>query len=82
MNENNITSKVRAFLNESMAVPEDTADSAALFSTGTLDSVSAIDLVLFLETTFGIKINPIDISIDDLDTIDKISEFVGSRIGS
>ena len=80
MNETNITPKIRAFLSESMAVAEDTADSAPLFSTGTLDSVSAIDLVLFLETTFNIKINPIDISIDDLDTINKISEFVGSRI--
>jgi acyl carrier protein len=52
-----------------------------LISTGILDSMATLKLVLFLENEFSVSINPQEVSIEHLDTIDKISTLVQSRMG-
>lgn len=61
---------------------EDQSDfsySTALFSSGLLDSFDLIDLVSFIETNDDIRIGPMEISLENLDSIDKIIEFVNKK---
>jgi acyl carrier protein len=51
-------------------------DDGALVSSGLIDSMSIVDLILDLEQRFGITIPPGDVQPDDFDTILKIAGTV------
>ncbi len=54
---------------------EATGDST-LFSSGLLDSVAMLDLIVYVEATAGIEIRPEDVTLDNFDTPDRIVRFV------
>lgn len=55
---------------------EGLSSDEALFSSGLLDSLSSLRLLMSLESRFNVPISPLDVSLDDVDTIDKIAETV------
>jgi acyl carrier protein len=60
----------------------DTADLAAdtlLFSSGMIDSASMVDLIVFLESEGYVKFAPDDITLDHLDSIGRILDFVAGN---
>lgn len=67
-------SKTRADLSE---IDDDTE----LFSTGLVDSFAMVDLLFFLEQKLPGKVGPDDVSIENLDSIERILNFVASRNG-
>lgn len=50
-----------------------------LFSSGIVDSFAIVELLLFLEKSTGQRMNPDDISLENLDTVNLIVEFANSR---
>lgn len=54
---------------------------AALFSSGLLDSVAMIDLMDFIEASFGVKMKWHEVSLDNLDSITRITDFIARRRG-
>jgi len=69
--------RVREFLMSSWGLKaEEVPDDAPLFSSGLLDSLSSLDIVNFLEKSTNTPINPAELSLDDLDTIQAIVAFV------
>jgi acyl carrier protein len=64
------------FLDEKFGIDvENLAADEPLFSSGMLDSFSMIDVLLLVETNVGKRINPADISLENLDTVDRILSF-------
>ena len=59
--------------------PENLAYSTALVTTGILDSLATLDLVSFLEETYGIKVAAHEVGVDHMNTIDEIASFVISK---
>lgn len=55
------------------------ADETPLFSSNLLDSFSMVDLIMFIEKESGVRLNPTDVSLDNLDSIGRILQFVGAR---
>jgi acyl carrier protein len=53
---------------------------ASLIEAGALDSTGVIELVGFLEETFGIGIRDQDLIPDNFDSIDRIGHFVVARL--
>lgn len=51
-------------------------DAASLLDTGILDSTGAMELVAFLEETFGISIGDSEIIADNLDSVDRIGALI------
>lgn len=47
-------------------------DWDSLFSDGPLDSLSSLKLLVALEKTFGLSISPLDVSLEDIDTVASI----------
>lgn len=47
-----------------------------LFSSGLVDSFSMVDLIAFIELTDGIRMAPLDVNLDNLDSIEKILRYV------
>ena len=50
-----------------------------LFSSGLVDSFAMIDLVTFIETETGGSMGAGDITLDNLDSIDRIVAYVQSK---
>ncbi len=47
-----------------------------LFSSSLLDSLNSLKLLMALEARYGLSISPLDVSLDDLDTIESIAQTV------
>lgn len=50
-----------------------------IFSNGFLDSLNVLHIILFMETEYGLEINPYDLSIDNLNSVNKITDFIISK---
>jgi acyl carrier protein len=62
-------------------VPETLKDSTLLISSGVMTSLSLLELVTFLEEKFSFTLEPEDIRVGQMDTIDLTVDFVMSRAG-
>lgn len=51
----------------------------SLFQDRLLDSLNLVSLMNFLEKTFGIKINTSEVTLENLDSIQKMIEFVQKK---
>jgi acyl carrier protein len=54
---------------------DEVSDKTLLFSDGLLDSLSVAELLMFLEEQGGFIIEPTEITIDNLDSIEQILDF-------
>lgn len=71
--------EIRDFLAANFFLGEDPAalqNSSSLIETGVIDSTGVLELVGFLEDTYGIRIEDDDLIPDNLDSIDNILKFV------
>ena len=59
--------------------PESFDESMQLMESGVLNSLAALQLVTFLEDTFGITIEPREVGIDHMNTLDDITALVISK---
>ena len=58
--------------------PDELEDDTPIFSSGILDSFSLVDLILFIEESADLNMDPADVNLDNLDTIGSILEYVES----
>jgi acyl carrier protein len=71
---------LRRYFHEKQGLePEDFEDDTLLFSSGLLDSFSMVDLIMFIEDTAGVRVHPVDVTLDNFDSIDRILAFVETR---
>jgi acyl carrier protein len=47
-------------------------DDEGIISGGLIDSFSLVELQLFIEVTFGVKIPDVDMTVDTADTLDDV----------
>ena len=59
---------------------EDLETSQSLLESGVVDSTGVMELVLFVEETFGVKVDDNDLVPENLDTIESIARFVKSKL--
>jgi len=55
-------------------------DDDNIFETGAINSLFAMQLVLFLEKEFEIEVNNEELSIDNFLTVEKIAEYVELKL--
>lgn len=55
------------------------AFNEALISSGLVDSFSLVDLALFIEETFGARIDDTELTADAFDTIDELVALISAR---
>ncbi len=76
--------EVEQFISEQFIFDQDrkiTRDDS-LLETGTIDSTGILELVLFLEERFSIKVDDEDMIPDNLDSINRIANFVDGKLAS
>lgn len=53
-----------------------------LLETAVLDSLAFVDLLLYMEQEFGIKVSFDDLELDNFRSIEKIAKYVATRNGA
>lgn len=78
-----IRSKVVQFVTTNFYVADPTtiSDDASLLDQGIVDSTGVLEVITFLESEFGIKIDDAEMVPDNLDTIGNITAFVTRKKG-
>lgn len=74
--------KLREFLIDALVKHGDRnplADGELLFTSGRLDSFSTMNLVMFLEESFGIDFSDFEFDVSVIDSVDLIETFVDAR---
>ncbi len=54
-------------------------DDASFLQEGIVDSVGVLELVLFVEETFGVEVNDQEIIPDNFDSVDKLAGYIRSK---
>ena len=55
------------------------APDQALISSGLIDSLSLMDLALFVEDTFGVRVEDTELNADTFDTLTQLVALIDSR---
>ena len=55
------------------------SDDEALISSGLIDSFSLVDLALFVEDTYGVRIEDSELTSDIFDTLSELTSLVQQR---
>lgn len=51
----------------------------ALISSGLIDSFSLMDLALFIEDTFGVRVEDTELNAETFDTLNQLAALISSR---
>lgn len=74
-----IAKEIRQFIRENFLAPrnkEEIGDDESFLATGVIDSTGVLELVTFLEETYGIKVRDEDLVPENLDSINQISAYL------
>ena len=74
--------KIRAFILESFmygSAPEELEDTASFLETGIIDSTGIMEVVLFLEEEFDIKVEDNEMLPENLDSVDRLCRFLEKK---
>ncbi|WFE98696.1 acyl carrier protein [Micromonospora sp. WMMD964] len=72
-----VAATIRAFLAEVVGdAPEPDED---IFARGTVTSLFALQLIAFVENTFGIEVEPEDLDFANFRTVDAVTAFVDGK---
>lgn len=80
-----VVGEVRAFIVERFLFGQgaDTLSNGSSFlESGIVDSTGVLEIVMFIEQRFGIKVNDDELVPDNLDSIDKVGAFVRRKLNS
>ncbi len=76
------TTAVRQFIAENFLfrADADIADDQSLLDTGVMDSTGVLELIAFLESTYGITVADEEIVPDNLDSVDNMTRYLASKL--
>lgn len=78
MTQSEARSKVRAFL-EKFIRDQDFQDADNIFALGLVNSLMAMQLVLFLEKDFGVKFSNQELNLKNFRSVDAMVELLSAR---
>ncbi len=76
-----IEATIRSFILENLEATTDLAYDDRLMDKGYIPSMQLINLVGFLEDTFGVTINPFDVTPDNFESVAAIADLVRTLRG-
>jgi acyl carrier protein len=72
--------QIREYIVSEFGLDPDSIDrETLLFSSGILDSFGMVDLLTFVEDVAGWKFRVVDVNLENLDSIDRILQFIERR---
>ena len=79
---NEITSDIFDYLMNEAGIEEKPQAQDSLVGGKILDSFDIVSLSTFLSQKYAIKIKPLDVNLDNFDSVEKIANFVNKKLAS
>ena len=76
-----LNKQVRDFVaaNFYVADPKSLEDRTSLLDHGIIDSTGVLEVIMFIETTFGVTVEDSEMLPENLDSIERIAAFIGRK---
>jgi acyl carrier protein len=75
--------KLTEFMSEELGIDgEELNHDELLFSTGIIDSFSLVTLLSFIESEFSFRINPIEVILDNFDSLERMERFISEKLAA
>jgi acyl carrier protein len=58
------------------------SDDSSFMHEGIIDSVGVLNLVLFVEETFGIHVDDREVTPDNFDSVNRLSDYIHRKIAT
>ncbi len=73
--------QVRQFIVSNFYVADPAAlnDDASLLDAGIVDSTGVLEVITFIETTFGVTVEDAEMLPDNLDAVNRIAAFIAKK---
>ncbi|MEO6186763.1 MAG: acyl carrier protein [Steroidobacteraceae bacterium] len=74
--------KIRQFILKNYLFSTDEGalkDEVSLMQAGIIDSTGVLELIMFLEEQFAVKVSDEEMTPDNLDSVERIAAFVGRK---
>ena len=70
--------EVREFIVSNLLFDDDggLANDTSFLDTGVIDSTGVLELIMFLENTYAVKISPEEMVPENLDSINRVAQFL------
>ena len=75
----NVKEQIRAFVAENFLFSAngfDLSDDASFLDEGVVDSTGTLELVMFVEETFGVEVGDNEIEPENFDSVDKLAAYI------
>lgn len=70
---------IRNMLTDKLGIEEEFGNDTPLFSAGILDSFNLLELIEFIEKEESIKIKPNEVKLENLDTVNRMLQYIGKK---
>jgi len=79
-----IQDQVRQFITTNFYVddPDELPNSASLLDRGIVDSTGVLEVIGFIEETFGVHVEDSEMLPDNLDPIERITAYLKRKVGT
>jgi len=73
--------QIRDFVTSNFYVadPKSLEDRTSLLDQGIIDSTGVLEVIMFIESTFGVTVEDSEMLPDNLDSIERIAAFVAKK---
>ena len=74
--------KIRSYIAENMLFSQDGfpyPDDTSFLEEGIVDSTGILELVMFVEETFGFEVDDEDLVPDNFDSVEKLARYIGGK---
>lgn len=75
-----VRTDVHGFINRYVDLPADFGDDQPIISAGLLDSIVVIQLIDYLQRTYNLVVDDVDLELENFDSIDGIHSFVCRKL--
>ena len=62
-----------------VADPNSLEDRTSLLDQGIIDSTGVLEVIMFIETTFGVTVDDREMLPENLDSIERIASYIGRK---
>jgi acyl carrier protein len=78
----NMETQIRRFILQNLYFAEDNSlgDDASFLETGVVDSMGVMELVAFVQSEFGVTVEPQEVVVENFDSIRKLTNFVRRKL--
>ena len=74
-----VKERIREFFSSVLSIGPDTGDDVNVFELGFVNSLAALRLIRFVETAFSLRVEPVDLDVDNFNTVNRLATFIHAK---